>query len=704
MVLDRHFNKTANPYSGIEDTQEIAEDFDVRPDEGQRCKRRFVKYVLGAAAVAAVVGGGAMATSGVAARYVLQSVLRSNGFPRAHVEDAVFTPNGLYADHISLDGNDFSTVDQLNISFGWFELLTKGVVDTVNVKSIELTGEADENGQFKLAGWDATLPLSSGGSALLPVHTLHLQGVTLDLDTEEGNFRIDGKLHLETKPDNSQSIGFSLWSKQKQLSFSLDGRGTLQASGAYDMALDLPEGRLEFDGFQASRLSGHIDYTKAAGQPSVLTGKFSAGSIKTLNALLQNVDMMLDTSSPEPFFFKTSPAGYPEISVAGRWNRNPPEQFELTIESKKAEDLYDIMTDQPDNSIKEWIGNMSPVTVQAALPVTIFDEDVKQAAWAVLLGADKTRVSGTASLEPESGNLVLDVFPAQIKAMRLAALLPLKEKYALDIVDGTVDVSGRMQIVRGNEVTDVAGPLSVAIQDMAGEWNGFLFGGLDGKVDFSRMSPLELKGPAGFVVSVLNDQGEVASGQWQLSGGGASGIQVSGLSFDLAGGRVTASPFAASGDIKTVLKLDHIDMAKLSALAKSESIVAQGTLSGELPLHIKKGTLTFLTGKLGSDGTGFFKYAPQKFPSALQGNDPRMETVRQALSDFRFSVLSFEMDGPMDGNMTTRLRTSGTSPLFGTRAIQLNLNLEGALGPVLQQFLQAGDLGATLRSYKGAKK
>lgn len=672
-----------------------------------RKERKNLRRLMWAGASLLVICGLVVSYS-VLGRYAVQGAIRANGFPQARVADLSLSPRGIFIDHIDLDGNDFSTVDGVDVRIGW------GTPPALSVKSLSLMAEMDEQGHFRMAGWDATMPQDETTSGGLPFGSVHLEGVSLDLDTPQGDFRIDGKLHIaQDELDKHQTIAVSLWTKQNQLSFSIDGKGVLYPDGRRDLSFELMDGRVDFDAAHISRLSGWIkDKKDNAAAPSVVTAGFSAGSVKTLNALLQNVELGFDSTRAEPLSFRTSPAGHPDITIAGRWNKTPPEQFELMIESKKGDEILDLFSETPDQDARAWMAQLSPLTIQLALPVTIFEAEKKQAAWAILAGDGNLKLGGTAELDAAKKSLLLDLAPATMGAAQVGKILPLKERYALDLAGGTIGLSGKIDMDFGggegkSEGLSVKGPLSIEAKDISGDWNGFLLKSLGGKVGLTALSPWAIGAPAEFTAILDNEQEEVARGRWTIAGNGATGLAVSNAVFDLAGGSVTASPFVVkpqTGEISTDLAFEKVDLGALAALAHNEALTAQGVLSGKIPVKVKDGEISFAAGKIESTGDGYFKYAPGEFPASLQGDDPRMKTVREALSDFRFSVLSFDMDGPMNGKMTTKLKASGTSPLFGDRPIELNLNLEGDIGKALQQLLQAGDLGSTLRSAQGDKK
>ncbi|HOO50238.1 MAG TPA: hypothetical protein PLK94_03005 [Alphaproteobacteria bacterium] len=408
----------------------------------QKGKIRKILLLIGGLGLCA---GGAVLGSGIFVKSFIQTQIRLSGFPDAHIETLAFTPSGLVIDHISLDGHDFSTVDQVSASFDWGDLIFNRHVETLSVKDITLMAEIEDGGTFRLAGWDTTLPKSSSEDNKFPFDTLLLQGITLDLDTPEGNFRVQGKAHIEAKSDNSQSINFSVWSEQKLLSFALDGTGRISPDGNFSVDFNLPEARLELSDFQATRLSGSGKYNAPANGAAFASGQVLAGSIKTANVLLQDVALLFDSTKVEPFYFKTSPAGYPDIDIIGRWNRTPPEQFELSIEAKQGEDILSLFQKEPDRMTKDWMSRLNPLTVQFALPKDVFDQDAKTAAWAIQAGSvSPLKISGTARYD--SNSFKLSFVPTQIDASLISDYFPFKDKFGVKFSDGTIGLQGKFML------------------------------------------------------------------------------------------------------------------------------------------------------------------------------------------------------------------------------------------------------------------
>lgn len=673
--------------------------------------RGHIRKTLLIAGSAMLLVGGLLTGSIFGGPYLVAKILHENGFPDAHVEGVSLTPVGVYIDRISLDANEFSTIDQVSIGFSWGDIISSRHLDRISIKKMELVAEIDESGHFKLAGWDATAPTSSSSSVLLPVTSLLVQGATLDLDTPEGDIRIEGKATIDTNATKDvQTVALSLWGKQRQLSFTINGNGKISNDGAYDFSAELLDGRVNVPQVELSRVSGWAAINKTAGSPSpVYSGQISAGRVKALNALLQNIDFVFDTAKDDPFFFKTSPSGFPNVVLAGRWNAKPPAQIEITVDAQDASDLYKILNESPDEAALDYLREFSPVTIQVALPPSVLENTAaKDAAWAVLAGTEKTRFSGVASYQTETGHAAFTLLPVTLSANTLKTLLPLQKNFGLLLNQGQVTAEGKISLVRERNSFTVTGPLSVDLQKLGGEWNGVLFGNLVGKLRLPSLLPWKTDNTS-LSYTLLSKEAEIGTGNVTFQGSGNKGLSVSSLRLNVAGGTVTTSPFILlspeqQSETDIHVKLDRLQMADLSKLAAIDSFSATGQISGTIPLSVRDGKISFKNGAIANSGEGYFKYAPEQFPTSLQGDDPRMQTVRDALSDFQFTELSLDLNGPMDGHMMTVLKAKGTSPLFGDRPIALNLNLEGDLGQILRNTLQAGDIGSTLRSAKGDKK
>lgn len=553
-------------------------------------KKRLILSVAGLA----LLGGGLYFGLAYSLPLVASQIIRQNGFPGARVANLYVTPTGVMIDHISLDSNDFSTIDNIIITMNWVDFLKDRKIKSVTVKDISLTAELDDAGHLKIAGWDATLPHSSGDSALFPVNSVLLQGVTVDLDTPQGDIRIEGKLSLDTPNDKEQNVQYAIWGQQHQLSFDTKGSGKISSGGEMSFTTTLNEGRLNLANLELSRASGELTIQKPAeGGLPVYRGQLIAGKINTLGALLQNVNINLDTTKAEALYFRTSPAGYKDIAVTGRWMTTPESHLEFILTSARSLDVVELLAPENHDDFSSWFKDADPLSVTLTAPITSLQDNKKSAAYQVSLGTDKTPRQFTTT-----GKIVYDIAEGN-------ALLDL-QKTNISIAGGKIDVS----------------PFSVSS-------------------DYAGIPPLSLS-----------------------------------------------------------LKVASVDMGKLASLADVKGLNAKGRLSGVIPVTYSKDGIVFGKGSLKSDGSGTFAYTPDQFPQSLQGDDPRMETVRKTLSDFRFSKFSIDMSGSVDDKMKTSLSAEGTNPALGDRPIHLNLNLDGDLGAVLKQTLQTIDFSGKIHERK----
>jgi hypothetical protein len=546
------------------------------------------KKLLLSLASLTIIGGAIVWGSGYAVIPLANQIIRQNGFPEARISGLTMTPNGAMIQHIALDRNDFSTIDNINIGFDWIDFLKTGQIQSLDIKDISLTCELDEKNQFKIAGWDATLPHSSSQGALLPLHSLLLQGVTLDVETSQGNIRIEGKLSVDTTANEKQTLHYAIWGQQHQLSFDAQGSGEILKDGPLSLSTTINDGRVNFPNLEISRAAGQFNFYKTTPRSiPKYSGKFLAGKVNTMGALLQNVTLDLDTTKADSLYFKTSPAGHKNINFTGKWVIQPTNQLEFTVNSADTMEFLKLVHPESEDDLKPWLSHANPLTLSIIAPIQTLQGADKNMSYTILFGDKKSAItflsSGAATYSTETGT-------ADISAA----------KTIFSIGDGTISIS-----------------------------------------PFKISSPVNQDTP-----------------------------------------------------LQADLTFTNVNMEKLATISNIDGLTAKGVLNGIIPItYSKKDGVVFGKGNLQSVGDGLFSYRPSSFPGALRGDDTRMKTVRQALSDFHFTHFSATVSGPFSGKMKTTISAEGLNPIFGDRPIKLNLNLDGDLGNVIEQTLQAGGIG-----------
>ncbi len=390
------------------------------------------KFILTASALALLGMGGYFGIS-YSLPLITSQLIRKNGFPEARVDHFYLTPTGIMIDHISLDSNDFSSIETIIITMNWFDFIRNRRIEALTIKDISLTAELDDAGHLKIAGWDATLPKSSQNSALLPIHSILLQGITVDLDTPQGDIRLQGKLSLNT-PNATDSIAeqkiqYAIWGQQHQLSFDTKGSGKILSNGDMFFTTTLNEGRINLPNLELSRASGELTIEKSTkANTPVYKGKLVAGRINTLGALLQNVTINLDTSNAESLYFKTSPAGYKDITFTGRWITSAESHLQFTINSAKSIDVIDLLAPEYHDQISSWLTTADPLSLTLTAPIASLRDNQKKATYELQLGTSQTERQLQAS-----GELIYD-------SQKETSLLNLKETH-LSIARGQIDIS-----------------------------------------------------------------------------------------------------------------------------------------------------------------------------------------------------------------------------------------------------------------------
>ncbi len=214
---------------------------------------------------------------------------------------------------------------------------------------------------------------------------------------------------------------------------------------------------------------------------------------------------------------------------------------------------------------------------------------------------------------------------------------------------------------------------------------------INGVVRFDR--PLPPRTPPGQELAIaLLDLGlPLTDGVAALSLPASGGLSVERLDWRVAGGQLRAAPFtvgSATTGIKMQLTAERLDLGQLLDLARLEGLAGEGQLSGELPLEITGGAAAIRQGQLTADGPGTLRYRPAAKPGALQAGGASVDLLLRAIENFHYDTLGIKLDGRTDAAMAIGLDLKGANPdLYDGHPIDFHLNLEGALGQILQSSL-----------------
>lgn len=638
---------------------------------------------------------------------LVEKKIQANGFPKAQVSGLALTPNGLIIDHISLDGDDFSTVDNVSVDFNWGDFIYHRQLERVSVKNISLAADLDDEGHYKISGWDASLPSSDNSSTLLPVPEIVLQGVTLDVATSQGDIRIQGKAAVNTPDPQQQVVQYNVWAQQKQLSFNVSGKANLTAAGGISGNITLDDARLDIAPYEISRTSGYIDFSRASPNASWVTrGHVVAGRVNAYETLLQNIDLTFDSTKDEALKFKSSPSGHADITLSG-WLTKPAHRVVANISGQKLNEALALLPTPLSSDITDWTTKIVPYDITA------------EASFADLMAATK-KITVDAKLGnvPVSADIEIDAaaksFQAKlqannIKASSLADILPLQEEQQLDLTRGALSVTANIKSGYDDKADHpLKGEALLSLKSVDGTWKDLHLTSVTGDIRLKDIVAPAFDGTQSLTFGIASKDGttQLGTGTIKFSGAVKDGLSIDLFKANISGGTLSMSPFilpVADKKAKSDLALEHVDIGPLIDFADVDGLTGSGTISGKIPLTFSKNKISIGAATINNDSDGTFAFAPESYPKSLSGDDARMQTVREALKDFHYSKLSLDIDGPLDGKMTSNFQAEGTNPVFGERPIHLNLNLEGDIGPVLQKLvggplLSAGEIGDTIRS------
>jgi hypothetical protein len=138
------------------------------------------------------------------------------------------------------------------------------------------------------------------------------------------------------------------------------------------------------------------------------------------------------------------------------------------------------------------------------------------------------------------------------------------------------------------------------------------------------------------------------------------------------------------------VKLKHIDLEKLFSLIELQGVAGTGTISGTVPLLVRKNDVEIKDGLLKADGPGVLQFRSQQAKQALSGGGKQVDLLLRVLDDFRYSDLSLTIGRERSGSALIQLKLSGHNPaVMDGHTFNLNINLEGNADNLIAALLEA---------------
>lgn len=148
---------------------------------------------------------------------------------------------------------------------------------------------------------------------------------------------------------------------------------------------------------------------------------------------------------------------------------------------------------------------------------------------------------------------------------------------------------------------------------------------------------------------------------------------------------------------KLLLQVEGLELQELFKVYPTEGLSGNGTIDGQLPLYIDRGTIYIEAGQLHAREAGVLQFQSDKI-QALGKTNPAMRLVADALDDFHFNLLSSDLNYDQSGKLLLNVRLEGQNPdVEKGRPIHLNINLEEDIPALLASIQLSGQVSEIIQ-------
>lgn len=622
----------------------------------------------------------------------IHKALKNTNFQALSYKNIEIGTHKIILDSIQLDTSGLNTIKSVSVTYDPFDLFFKKTAQVVNIKGLSLTTlVSDEVISASIpdhASPKINTAFISQSLTSLPFETLILEDFTIDLGTFYGALRLEGKGEIR-KTSDTYKARLVLWGEQKQLSFNMKAQAEIASNGDIQSKIELSEGRFASNDINISRTSGWVDLTTQLKNifKYKYSGNVTIGGLKFQKYAFSNTSITLEGSNDNHIAIaRSNPAGFNDILLTADIQKDT---VAASLYSKKADDLYHWITEK--ETIPAYFEPLKDTLLSIRLN-SIFD----------LLKQDNTPFSYTLSLNENllsvAGEAIYNKKTNEITSKLDKTIIPLKALHSFfpfNPINGDLILDG---VIRINN-NEIKGPLRLSIKNGLFKYNDIIANNVNTWMIFDSLYPLVQKGFNDFEIESLNSNllFQNINAKYHISKDW--NILVKDLHTSFAGGNLKFDPFSIPRKKhEYTVVLEQIELANLLELTDVHDVILSGTISGNIPITYTADGVAFHDAVIKSDGNGLIQYTPTQYPSILSGSDHRINTLRLALQNFHYDSLELQATGPISKDMEAHLIAKGKSPLFGERPVHINLNLEGAIGPVIERSLQNFGVGVNMPS------
>lgn len=270
------------------------------------------------------------------------------------------------------------------------------------------------------------------------------------------------------------------------------------------------------------------------------------------------------------------------------------------------------------------------------------------------------------------------------KGMQPQALAPVL-RGVVAAVTGQASVDGSFSWTR-NGVS--ASGATVEMEGLGLQASAARFEGISGTLEFSSLVPVRTNGPQAIAIGVVDPGVPITGGVALVTVGDNGDVVIENAQWPFAGGQLVLT----SGALNTRARVQRaelaalqVNLATLLTLIDMDGLSGEGTLGGRVPIEIRDGTVFITKARLAAEPGGVLRYSSAGTDAAAERSEGA-NIAFKALENFRFEVLSVELDGPMDGDLALTVELKGANPeLLEGYPVHLTIRTEGAFLELLRR-------------------
>ena len=199
--------------------------------------------------------------------------------------------------------------------------------------------------------------------------------------------------------------------------------------------------------------------------------------------------------------------------------------------------------------------------------------------------------------------------------------------------------------------------------------------------------------PANFDIALV-DIGfpiEDISGRYSLDIDGRA-LELESVEMSALGGTVRAAPFRFELDAdskEVLLAVERVQLPLMVGLANLDDVDISGSVSGDIPIRIRGGSVIVEDGSLEADAPGGSIRYRGGATAGIVDEESQLGIVTRTLQNFQYEKLTSEVHYTEQGDLKLQMRLTGTNPdVDPDQPVILNLGIENNV-PQMLRSLQA---------------